>query len=145
MAPEGNKLNDLQGTAPVSHIAELVQIARKNRVDCWPYSDKTTRSLEYVGVISQLLININILMGSILKPYPQSVMVGFEASPSPSTIAGPSHDQGTPRARLIPRLRRRDAAAEISTTNTPAGHPAKQDRMCITCTYLYHVCIYCRY
>ena len=68
MAPEGNKLNDLQGTAPVSHIAELVQIARKKRVDCWPYSDKTTRSLEYVGVINQLLININILMGSILKP-----------------------------------------------------------------------------
>ena len=40
MAPlrvTGNKLDDLQGTAPVSHIAELVQIARKKTVDCWPF------------------------------------------------------------------------------------------------------------
>ena len=81
MAPEGNKLNDLQGTTPVSHIAELVQVARKKRVDCWPYSDKTTRSLEYVGVINQLLININILMGSILKPYPPVSHGGFRSIP----------------------------------------------------------------
>lgn len=43
----GNKLNDLQGTAPVGHIAELVQIARKKMEKTSGllafFRDKTTR------------------------------------------------------------------------------------------------------